>query len=137
MTTLLEAREVMYQAFETGIGATAHCYDNEQFTPPAGAIWTRLSVRHLLGEQETLGETGNRKFARTGLVLVQVFTPVDTGVRVTDTLVTTIRNIFEGKHFSGVGYTIWLRGGTTRELGIDDGYWQTIVEIPFYYNEIR
>ena len=137
MTTLSEAKEAIYLAFETAWTPTgvAFTFDNEEFDPPESVAWARLSVRHTASSQETLGKVGNRKFARLGSVFVQVFTPIDQGTAQADSLATTARETFEG--VSLVGTTVRFQDVVVRETGPEGKWYQTLVEANFEYDEIR
>lgn len=135
MTELSAARETLYEAFKDAWVAQSapYFFDNEVATPDA-AGWLRLVVRHRSGEQETLGPIGSRKFERVGSVIVQVFTPLDEGTSVSDTLVDLVREVFEGKTLSGIRFA----GVTTREIGPTvDKWYQVNVDAPFNYDETK
>lgn len=134
MTSTVDAREAIYQRFVTAWGATTdYTFDSEQYTPPPGVPWVRLTVRHLSSAQETLGDIGNRKFERGGSILLQIFTPLNAGTRAGDTLIDTARNIFEGVRFSGIR----CNNAVAREIGASDGYYMSIIETSFLYDETK
>jgi len=135
MVNVIDAREAIYATFVAAWGTTsALTLDGEAFSPPAGAPFVRLAVRHTGSQQESLGDVGNRKFNRVGSVFVQVFAPKDQGARVADQLAHAARAILEGTHFSGSDIRIFA--AATRELGPDeDGYYQVNVEAAFDYTE--
>jgi len=136
MTSVQVARETIYQAFVTGWGATTQItFANESFTPPVDASWVRLAVLHQTGNQETLGEVGNRRFRREGIISLQIFTPEgNTGLRAMDALVGTASPIFEGRTLTG---PIWCTDANAYEVGISDGYYQFNIDINFAYEETR
>jgi hypothetical protein len=133
VTTLTAAREAIYQAFVTGWGSTsAYTFDGEDYNPPVGAAWVRISVRHFESRQWTLGGIGERKFIRRGLVFLQFFLPGNKGARDSDALVTAARNIFEGVHLpSDIRFTSF----ENREIGRTDGWYQVNAEAYFEYDE--
>lgn len=137
MTTLNEAREAIYGAFQTGWVSTGVAWtrDNEAFEPPQDASWARLSVRHQSGRQDTLGAAGGRKFARTGAAFVQIFTPIDDGVQRADGLSETARAIFEGERLTGT--TVRFIGVSVREQGPEGAWYRVLVEAPFEYDETK
>lgn len=137
MTTLSEAREAIYLAFQTAWTPTGFelTFDNEKFNSPDDAPWARLSVRHTASAQETLGAVGNRKFSRLGSAFVQVYTRVDQGTSQNDTLATTAREAFEGLTLAGT--TLRFLDVIVRETGPDGKWYQTIVEATFEYDETR
>jgi hypothetical protein len=130
-----EARESIYSAFFNIWGnapVTEYTFDNEKFTPPSSAPWVRLSVRHMVFSQETLGKIGIRKFMRTGKVFVQVFTPQDIGTQEADILVDQVRAIFEGQILSG---PIWFKNADVTENGVSNGWYMVTVSIDFQYED--
>ena len=134
MTTINEARQAIYARFISQWGTqTEFTFDNEPFTEPVSDPWVRLAVRNTDGGQETLGQSGNRRYTRDASIFVQVFTLIDTGTQEADTLARIARNIFEGERFSGV----FANDGTIREIGPDGKWYQTNVEIAFFYDEIK
>lgn len=137
MTTISEAKEAIYQAFNTGWSVTGNqfTFENEDFTPPVNAPWARLSIRHNSGTQDTLGRTGNRRFERGGAVNIQIFTPQNIGVGGVSTLATTVKNIFEGVSLSGT--TVIFRDVIFREIGPSNEWYQMNVEAEFNYYETR
>ena len=136
MTTLPEAREAIYNTFNTAWGATSSfTFDNEKYAKPATDPWVRVSVRHQFGTQETLGKPGNRRFARFGAVFIQIFTLENTGTEDADTLAATARAIFEGVSLTGT--TVRFRDVIIREEGLDGKWYQTVVEATFEYDETK
>jgi len=131
--TLNEARERVYQTWNTGWGATTTwARDNINFTPPSNTSWARLSVRHLPSDVDSMGAVGDRKFLRTAMVLVQLFVPLDSNVQDADTLSTTARDLFEGKTLTPEN--LWFTAVDSREIGpTDDGWFQVNVEATFNY----
>lgn len=140
MTTLAQAREAIYLAFDTVWASgpvSQYTFDNEEFDPPQNAAWVRLAVRHNDAGQETLGGTGARKFARKGAAFVQVFTPTKSqGTSEADTLIATARAIFEGTRISGT--TLYFKDCVVRESGVVDDHWfMVVLEAEFEYNETK
>lgn len=136
MTTMAQAREAIYQRFVNEWGSTlVYTFDNEDFNPPDNASWARVAVRHLASTQETLGASGNRKFARRGSVFVQIFTLQDTGTANVDTLATKVREMFEGRDIAGTNIRFY--DVIVQETGPSGKWYQTTVEAQFEYDETR
>lgn len=134
MTGIVDAREAIYQEFLTAWGATSpFTFENEAYTPTAGVSWVRLSVRHNTSLQDSIGGVGNRKFERSGRVFIQIFTPLDRGLRPADALTATARAIFEGVRVSGIVFY----SPVIREIGPDGAWLQVNVECPFDYQEVK
>lgn len=136
MTTLSEAKEAVYLAFQTAWVTTGlpYTFENESFTTPSSA-WARFSVRQAAWTQDTLGRAGNRKFSRQGIATAQIFTPLNQGTAQADSLATTVKNAFEGVSLSGT--TLVFRDVLVREIGPDENWYQVNVEADFEFFETR
>lgn len=134
--TLNGAREAIYQRFVDNLPVALggrYAFEGEKYDPPSDSLWARLTVAHEAGTQDTLGVTGARKFLRRGRVLVQVFGPVDAGLRTLDLAADEIRDIFEGVTFSG----LYFVGVDVRESGQDGEWLQLVVDAFFDYHEVK
>ena len=132
MTTESQAKEIVYQEFiSLWAGETEVTLENESFTP--ANKYVRITIRQLGSNQRTLGRTGNRKFRRDALVLIQVFTPADTGTGESDRLSKLAANIFEGKRLNGLSFG----SVSSRGVGPSGSWYQALVEAPFDYDEIK
>ena len=113
--------------------STVYTLDGETFIGPNDVPWVRLSVREMPGSQNTLGQPGNRKYERKGLILGQIFTPIKIGTQQADTLAQAFKDIFEGVTFNAVeGHD-----ATIRRLGTDGLLYSIVVEINFVYYETK
>lgn len=137
MVSLVDAREAMYQAFETAWGATsAFTHDNENFDPPVNAPFVRMVVRHDGSTLEAIGGAGDggmNLYQRTGRVLLQVFGRLDKGTREADTLAQAARAIFEGTTLSS--NAIRFNNVVLREIGPEGSWYQINLEAAFQYDE--
>ena len=131
-----EAREAIYTRFVANLPSALgsnYTFANEKYSPPDSTLWARLTVNHEAGEQDSLGKVGDRKFLRRGRVLIQIFGPVDSGLRALDLVADAVRDIFEGVSFDG----LYFFSSDIRE-GSNDGEWfQIIVDAPFFYSETK
>jgi len=134
MVTLADARETIYQKWVDDWGATSSfTFDNEKYDNPASAPWVRVVVRHRGSTLECIGGSGNNTYQRTGVVFIQVFTPIDQGVAQADSLSQTARAIFEGITLSS--NAIRFNNVVVRELGPDNSWYQINLECEFQYDE--
>ena len=133
--TLNAAREAIYQRFvdNTSLASSAYTFENENYTSPTNIPWARVTVNHEAGEQDSLGRAGSRKFLRRGRVLVQIFGPVDQGLRTLGLLADATRDIFEGTQFGG----LYFISADIREVGQDGEWYQLVVDAPFDYQETK
>lgn len=138
MTTQNEAREAVYGLFDTDWASrTPYHFDNDKpgFDEQTVDAWARVSMRHNDAGQETLGGSGNRKFARRGSVFVQVFVKTNTGTATMDGHTDAARAIFEGVRIAGT--TVRFLDVIVRETGPDGKWYQAVVEAQFEYDEIK
>ncbi len=135
MTTLNEARGIIYTAYIAGSGLDEDTHvdlDNEHFDPPDDA-WARVVVRHAVRGQESLGGVGLRKFESVGTAIVQCFAPLESGAAGADTLAQVAMGIFEGKTLTGVRFT----AAAPIEIGAGKDFYQINVECFFTYSETK
>ena len=108
--------------------------ENEAFVPPVdGSPWVRLSVRHHVAQQWTLGATGSRDFRRYGSIFVQCFSPRDRGTDAGDELASKVQTIFEGAVFDDVR----CYATSIVEIGNDGKWWQVNAVTEFQYDETK
>lgn len=135
MTSQTDARERIYQAFVTGWGnRTPITLENERYSPALDTAWVRLTVRHQIGVQESLGSVGNRRFLRAGIIFLQIFTPLEAGMRAADGHVDFARGVLEGVTLTT---GIRLYGASSQEIGAEDGWYQVNLEVSFEYEEVK
>lgn len=100
--------------------------------------WARVAVRHnpVQPGKVTLGRApdGRSRYRRSGLVLIQLFTPSGEGLSMADSLATIARRAFEGVSTSP-GNVIF-RTVSVNEVGENRGWFQTNVTTQFEYDEI-
>lgn len=136
MSTQAQATELMYQRFTAAWNVLngAYTFDGENFPEPDGtAPWLRVSVRHSVSGQATLGAVGGRRFERAGAVITNIFVPANKGRALADTLAGLVRDIFEGVSFG----EIYFFESDCRETGIDGLWYGVVVESKFFYNETK
>ena len=101
----------------------------------ADSRWARVSVRHDGGSQESLsGPEGSKMWGRTGSVIVQVFTPQNTGMVASNAISQAFRNGFQG--YSSPG-SIWFRDVRIEEIGNSGAFYQVNVIARFEYTQIQ
>lgn len=137
MTTYLEAKERIYETFDTDFTTTANVtFDNEKYDPPDNTSWVRLAVRHTGRQQESLGPVAGRKFESFGSVFVQCFAPLDTGAKTADTLAQAAQAVFEGKTI-GAAERLRFTSVSIVEVGPGEDWHQVNVEAFFTYTETK
>ena len=144
MTTRNEARGALYNRLITVFAPAASftpgqiTFDNEDFEIPTNTPWLRASFRESVRTQETLDRPTDRVFQSRARLICQIFTPYETGMALSDSLVQTLRSTFEGAQVPG--FDLYVFGVDVREIGNRgpaEQYDQTNVEINFVYRETR
>jgi hypothetical protein len=136
MATIRQAREAVYGAFRTAwANKSALTFDNENFSPPVKAPWVRFSMLHQDGVQESLGPVGNRRYLRSGTVIIQIFVPLNSALFVADGLVQDAKVILEGTTLLSTALRFY--NAVAREIGESEGWYQFNLEVEFEYQEIR
>lgn len=135
MTTNVTAKQGIYDDFLAGwTDPTVIILEGEDKKPPTDAPYVKLFVRHFVRAQETLGGIGARKFQSDGLIVAQIFTPLDKGSTPADNLALLVQGVLEGKTLTN---TVHTNEATINEIGdTDDGY-QINVSTEFYYHETK
>jgi hypothetical protein len=132
-----EVRNAIVQRYlDTYDGVHPIALDNQAFTPPesaTGIVWTRVSVQFTSGEQDSLGNTGNRKFIKGGFLYIQVFTPFGHATNGNDSLAEASLNLFEGVRLND----LWFKDGRIVTVGEDGEWYQQNVVLEFEFEAIK
>lgn len=112
--------------------ADAVVFDNEVLD--SLDTWIRVSFVHTIRRQQTMGTEGGRKYESRGNISVQLFGPIDVGVKQLAGFADDVRKVYEGRRLAD---ELTTYAGSSRE-GPSDGRWaMRIVTIPFVYEELR
>ena len=138
MTTQAEARnDTMGLISSVGTAQSVKVlYDDVLEDVPNGdTAWARAILRHTTGGQSSLMDNGGKhRYTRSGLLIVQIFTPMGDGLKKADTLSTAFRDAVEGvTTVNGV----WFNNVRINEVGRDGEWYQTNVLADFRYDEVR
>ena len=133
--TPAEARNAIVSRYLTEFnGQFPIAIDNREFeAPETPEKWTRIAVRFSSGNQSSLGQDGNRKFEKRGLVFIQVFTPSGEGTDNNDSLAKLILDLMDGERLDN----LWLFNGRINTIGNDGAYFQQNIILDFTFEEIR
>jgi len=143
VANITQARDEMCAVIQTAWDATDAVTaglpmlypDKAQKTPSNGA-YGRVTILHGGGGQATLsGETGARRFRHTGIVTVQVFTPIGDGLVLSDQIVQIVHDALAGTTTSPG--RVHLRNVRVNEVGETGAWHQTNVLADFEYDEVR
>jgi hypothetical protein len=129
-----QADKAIVAAFFASWGTTTPiAWDNVDFDAEAlNVAWVRLSIQFSEGTIASLGAPGTRNFRNTGVVFVQVFSPVGGGKSPNTVLATQARNIFRGVHLTG---GLWFRNASITHVGPEGKWYQQNVTAEFIFDE--
>ena len=100
---------------------------NVDFDVPNNKDWIKLNI--LNGSSSYRAINGLKRHA--GVILIQVFTPVNTGTNKVREYSDTIASIFDSKTFSDVVCDV----ASIVTIGADDRFYQVNVTIPYWRDE--
>lgn len=109
---------------------------NDSPIPPKEQIpWLRVKMVHSGGGQQTLAnEIGNRRFNKSGIITVQIFTPLGSSLLEPERLGILLNNALEG---ASTPHDVRLRNVRMNEIGSDGHWFQINVDADFEYDTIR
>ena len=157
MLTPNHVRAAIYHHFTDNFGgfprnpndSSRVTFDNVKFQPPEDQSWIRLAVRHQVRNQTTLGGNGNRNFRSVGLLMMQVFVPVETNTEEADRLALEAADLFDAKSVPAHDQydvaeplrillgNVEFEAASSNEGGVDGKWWGVLVEAPFSYETVK
>jgi hypothetical protein len=88
---------------------------------------------HILNGDASLRSMGAQRLIRyPGVISVDIFVPLDKGLKAIDQYADTIEGIFRAQNFSG----ITCRAAQRRDLGKDENYWRVNLSYPFFRDQL-
>ena len=132
--TMDEARDAKFAVVLTCLEDRPIVWSDFGARPPSDNIpWARVILRHTGGGQSSLaGEVGTRRFTRSGILLIQLFTPIGRGQFETYPLAQKVANAFEDSRLD-----VWFRNIRIMERGTSGSSEQIDVLADFSYDEVR
>jgi len=136
-TEIIAAEQAIYARFKTE-WETTHAR-SEPFhlegepQPRNAAAYAMVIIHYLTSTPRSMGELGQAKLKRPGLIQVQCFQRSGSGRTLSNTLAKVARDIFERQSFSDVH----CETGTIRRLRDDGSYIGAMAEIEFSYDEAK
>lgn len=111
-------------------------YDDRHEDLPNDAAYARITVRHALMDQQTVGgNTGSRRFRRFGVVTVQIFAITGDGLQEADRLATIAHDAFEGQKTGDD--RVFFRNVRINEVGQEGPWFQTNVIADFDWDTVK
>lgn len=141
LSSFVEARDEILTLFRTAWIAQAPpvppvIYGDIESDPPKdGTAWATAKVLHSISNQATLGESGNRRFRRHGLVVINIYTPAGDGLVAADAMSKVALDAFEGK--TSASGSIWFKNVHMSEGGQDGNWHNSQVMAEFEYDEVK
>jgi len=146
--TFQEARDEMHAMFKTAWDAGAESTgvqvlyaDAKKAVPTTNdassnpSPWARIAITHTGGGQASLsGLSGNARWERLGLIIIEIFTPLGTGGVLADKLAKIAKDAYEGKYSPG---GVWFRNVRLNEVGASGAWWKNNIIVEFEYDEIK
>lgn len=114
-------------------------WPNVAFDKPAlSATWARWGLEFADGGQRTLAGAGARpRFGKSGIVTIEILTPLGAGLKVAYEAADVAVKAYEGKRTPG---DVWFRNVRIAEEGegasSSTGWWSTVVVAEFTYDNL-
>lgn len=106
---------------------TPIAYPNVPFEKPDNSAWVRLNIINGASNYHTM----SNGIRRAGVIVVQIFTPINTGTKTIKGYADTILGIFQNAEFGGIVCNV-----ASIETAAPSNVWQQVnVSIPFWRDE--
>ena len=97
--------------------------------------WTRVSMRHVTGNQSSLtGGLGTIQYTNTGTLTMSLFVPIGEGLVRGRQLASTLQRAYRG---ISTPRQVWFRRSRINEIGSDGHWFQINIIVEFEYDEIH
>lgn len=144
ITDMSQADDEMAQLFrvpwETTAGYKTDWPNAKTLDHAEDEIWARWALDYVGGRQTTFAAPGQRKFNKTGLVIITVFTPLGGGLKSARDAAQIALFAYEGKRTPG---DVWFRNvridseGHGQGTGKNKSWWTQQVIAEFHYEHLR
>ena len=108
--------------------------NNPESLPDTKLSWLRVTLRPGSGVQQTLGNVGSRKFERIGTLWIQIFTPLNMGMKASNYLADGLGFLEGGKTPQGITFTAV---SPPSNIGNDGAWNQANVSADYSYYETK
>jgi Bacteriophage related domain of unknown function len=140
ISSITAARDAIYGALKTAVDASAFSSLVTYYPDVVGVMpdTTEAHLRAFLDHQDerqvTLGGIGSRRYRVTGIVTVQIFSPLGEGQVDSDQISGVVKTAFRGVNTGADA--IEFRRVRVVDVGRSGGWLQTNVVAEFEYDEI-
>jgi len=107
-------------------------YDNVDKATPDNAAWIRVTILPGQSSDRSVGSPGSNVIRHMGIVVFQIFTPINTGDKDAYDIQEIIRTSFKPATYGGVKY----KAATVTRVGEEDSWSQINVDIPYQADEL-
>lgn len=136
-----EMAELFHQAWEVTAGYACDWPNMKAEKDHAETeTWARWALDYVAGRQTSMGGDGGRKFGKTGLIYISVFTPLGSGLTNARQASQIAVSAYEGERTPG---DVWFRNvrieseGHGQGTGRNKSWWTTLVVAEFIYDYLR
>ena len=130
-----EARRLLTSRFLNAFDSLYYvAVTNIRNDPPDIPVeWMRYNILFNEGNQDTLGRQPNRRFIKIGLITIQVFTPMNKGTNLNDTICELVQENQDAITLD----ELWTYNGRIQTVGNDGEYYQQNVVVEFEFQDTR
>lgn len=124
--TIATLRQVIETNLSTNFTTYPIKYENIPFDPPDNSSWIACHIkRNILPTPEL-----DSSYEVKGLLILQVFTPLDSGLATSNTIVDTLAALYNNSYsISG----LWFGDSNITDVGNSDIWYQVNLSVPFNY----
>ena len=131
-----KVRELFYDRVWSTLAGVPQIWQDNVNRPdfPASQTWCRFVVLHGTSAQASIATAGSRRFRTEGSALVQLFTPHGDGDQVPLEIFELSQDAFRAYHYADPGGAYYLRFASpyiATQPVIEDGWWLTIITLPY------
>ena len=101
-------------------------YENVSFKPPNNTPWIAC---HIKRNSLPTPEINQTNYEVSGLLIIQVFTPLDSGTVESNSIVNTLATLYSNQSIINT----WFKDAEIIDVGESDTWYQVNLSIPFIY----
>lgn len=129
-----DERDAICSRFEAHWASrTPLAWPNRGFAVPPEREWIRLTILDGDTRQVSIGSPGANIHRHSGVIVIQVFVPIDSGTRTARDLADQAAAIFRNQRFDGIRCDV----PSVREIGPDGVWFQVNMSCPFRRDELH
>jgi hypothetical protein len=135
-----EMAELFRQEWVVKAGYKCEWPNHKESEHEAGDTWARWHLDYLSGNQLSMGGGGRRKFNKYGMIYIDIYTPLGTGLATARNASQIAIFAYEGKRTPS---DVWFRNvrieseGHGHGTGRNKSWWTTLVVAEFTYDYLR